>query len=145
MLQNLPVLPLKDIVVFPQIVVPLAVGRSRSMAAVKAALEDGKPFVAVEHRKDPNIAEPSFADLHEVGTVVTLNRVEKRDEGSQVIVQGNQRVRLIADIINEDFLRASVETLPLLTLQDDPRSNRDRRVRAREPRTRAKYCAPIRP
>ena len=119
MLQNLPVLPLKDIVVFPQIVVPLAVGRSRSMAAVKAALEDGKPFVAVA-QKDPNIAEPSFADLHEVGTVVTLNRVEKRDEGSQVIVQGDQRVRLIADIINEDFLRASVETQPLLTLQDDP-------------------------
>ncbi len=110
MFQSLPVLPLKDTVVYPQIVVPLAVGRPRSMAAVEAAMQEGRQFVAVA-QKDPSIEDPHLADLYEIGTVVKISRVEKRDEGAQVIVQGDRRVRLLSEIAHDDYLTASVEHL----------------------------------
>jgi ATP-dependent Lon protease len=116
MLQSLPVLPLKDTVVYPQIVVPLAVGRPRSMAAVEAAMQDGRQFIAVA-QKDPSVAEPHLDELYEIGTIVKISRVEKRDDGAQVIVQGDRRVRLLTETPSEDYLLASAE--PLIDLQHE--------------------------
>jgi ATP-dependent Lon protease len=90
---RLPVLPLKNTVVYPQIIVPLAVGRPMSLAAVNAALERGRELVAVAQR-DPGQEHPDRADLYDIGTVVTITRMEKRDQGTQIIVQGLRRVRL---------------------------------------------------
>lgn len=110
MTQSLPVLPLKDTVVFPQIVVPLAVGRAQSMAAVDAAMLEGRQFIAVAQR-DPSQAEPTLADLYEVGTIVKISRVEKRDGGAQVVVQGDRRVRLsgAAEVIPDATVQISPE------------------------------------
>jgi ATP-dependent Lon protease len=105
---SLPVLPLKDTVVFPQIVVPLAVGRPRSLAAVEAAVEQGRQFIAVAQR-EADVEQPSLDDLYEIGTIVKISRVEKREGGAQVIVQGDRRVRLVAEEIAADYLRASYE------------------------------------
>ena len=71
---SLPVLPLKDTVVFPQIVVPLSVGRPRSLAAIDAAMEGHQKFIAVAQRQ-PELTNPSVEDLHEVGTIVTVTRL----------------------------------------------------------------------
>ncbi|MEM9622023.1 MAG: endopeptidase La [Pseudomonadota bacterium] len=115
MTQSMPVLPLKDTVVFPQIVVPLAVGRPRSMAAVDAAMQEGREFIAVA-QQDPALNEPTLADLYDVGTIVKISRVEKRDGGAQVIVQGDRRVRLQPGAESpEDYLRC--EYAPLINLE----------------------------
>jgi len=110
MFLSLPVLPLKDTVVYPQIVVPLAVGRKRSMAAIEAVMEEGRQFIAVA-QKDASIEDPHLSDLYTVGTIAKINRVEKRDQGAQVIVQGDRRVRLLTEIERDDYLEASVEHL----------------------------------
>ena len=116
MLQPLPVLPLKDTVVYPEIVVPLAVGRPRSMAAVEAAMQEGRQFIVVAQR-DPGVEEPHLEDLYEIGTVVKISRVEKRDDGAQVIVQGDRRVRLLAETPHDDYLIVTAE--PLMDLQHE--------------------------
>lgn len=110
MFQSLPVLPLKDTVVFPHIVVPLAVGRERSLAAVEAAMQDGREFIAVAQRR-PEDEDPTLEDLYTIGTIAKITRVEKRDGGAQVIVQGDRRVRLISQFEREDYLMASAEYL----------------------------------
>ena len=90
---TLPVLPLKNTVVYPQIIVPLAIGRAMSLAAVNSALDHGRELVAVAQR-DPDEQQPERDGLYDVGTVVSISRIEKRDQGAQIIVQGLRRVRL---------------------------------------------------
>lgn len=112
---SLPVLPLKDTVVFPEIVVPLRVGREKSLAAVNAAVEAGRELVCVG-QLDPENDEPGLADLHPIGTLVKITRIERRDDGAQVIVQGSRRVRLLEVTSTEPSLQVSFETLPELTM-----------------------------
>jgi ATP-dependent Lon protease len=114
---KLPVLPLKNTVVYPQVVVPLAVGRSMSIAAVNAALERGRELVAVAQR-DQEEQRPERAGLYDVGTVVTISRVEKRDQGLQVIVQGLRRVRLGEAHWHDEQLLVATEPLPALTMNE---------------------------
>ena len=106
MLDPLPILPLKDTVVYPQIVVPLAVGRPRSLAAIEAAMQTGRQFIAVAQR-NREVSDPTLEDLYEIGTLVKISRVEKQEQGAQVIVQGDRRVRLQALLPHDDFLQAS--------------------------------------
>ena len=121
-LSVLPILPLKDTVVFPHIVAPLAVGRARSLAAVQAAADDTRTFIAVAQRQ-PDTEDPTLEDLYPVGTLVKINRVEKRNQGAQVIVQGEQRVRLIMAGDEQGFLTAHTEPLPTLAVTEgDPES-----------------------
>ena len=103
-----PVLPLKNVVVFPQIVQHLAVGRTRSLAALKAAAEDNRELIAVAQRH-PDLEEPQFIDLHSIGTVVKISRIEHHDQGAQVIVQGLRRVNL------QDILEPVSAEAPYLT------------------------------
>ena len=110
MFESLPVLPLKDTVVYPQIVVPLSVGRTRSMAAIEQGMEQGRQIIVVA-QKDPSVEDPGFDDLHSIGTIAKITRVEKRAKGAQVIVQGDRRVRLISEIQRDEYLLASVEHL----------------------------------
>jgi ATP-dependent Lon protease len=113
---KLPALPLKNTVVYPQIIVPLAVGRSMSLAAVNAALERGRELIAVAQR-DPEEQRPERAGLYDVGTVVTITRMEKRDQGAQIIVQGLRRVRLGEAEWHGEQLLVQVEPLPVLTME----------------------------
>ncbi|MEE4282010.1 MAG: LON peptidase substrate-binding domain-containing protein, partial [Pseudomonadales bacterium] len=108
MFQSLPVLPLKDTVVYPNIVVPLAVGRPRSLAAIEAAMKDNREFIAVAQRS-PDVEDPKLEDLYQIGTIAKITRVENRNDGAQVIVQGDRRVRLISQFDREDYLMASAE------------------------------------
>ena len=81
MLDPLPILPLKDTVVYPQIVVPLAVGRPRSLAAIEAAMQTGRQFIAVAQR-NRELSDPTLEDLYEIGTLVKISRVEKQEQGA---------------------------------------------------------------
>lgn len=114
---ELPVLPLKNTVVYPQIIVPLAIGRAMSLAAVNAALEHGRELLTVAQR-DPDEQEPGRAGLHDVGTVVTISRIEKRDKGAQIIVQGLRRVRVGECRWEGEQLLAAIEPLPELGVED---------------------------
>src|SRR6056297_727896 len=115
--KKLPVLPLKNTVVYPQIIVPLAVGRTMSLAAVNAALDRGRELVTVAQR-EPDEERPERAGLYDVGTVVTITRIEKRDHGAQIIVQGLRRVRLGTCAWDGDQLIAEIEPLPELSMDE---------------------------
>ncbi|MEQ8859443.1 MAG: endopeptidase La [Pseudomonadales bacterium] len=114
---QLPVLPLKNTVVYPQIIVPLAVGRSMSLAAVNSALDHGRELLTVAQR-DPEQQRPERDGLYDVGTVVAISRIEKRDKGAQIIVQGLRRVRLGACHWDDEQLIAEIEPLPELSMDD---------------------------
>ncbi|MFP6835110.1 MAG: endopeptidase La [Pseudomonadales bacterium] len=113
----LPVLPLKDVVMYPQIVNTLGVGRRKSLAAVNAASESGREMIAVM-QKDGAQEDPSIDDLYQVACVCTINRVEKRDGGVQLVVQGSHRVKLLAVTDESEFIAIEYEDLPVLGMDD---------------------------
>ena len=115
MSEALPVLALKNTVVYPQIVLPLAVGRAKSLAAVQAAGERGQQLLTVAQR-DEDQEDPARDELYDIGALVTLTRVEQRDQGLQVIVQGLQRVRLGETSASEEYLDIAYEVLPALDI-----------------------------
>ena len=117
MAESYSVLPLKNTVVYPQIVIPLAVGRPKSLAAVNAGIESGRRIVTVA-QKQANVEDPSREDLFPIGTIATINRVEKRDKGAQVIVQGVERIRLGAAIDSQHHLEVEYERLPSLSMEE---------------------------
>ncbi|MEM8766053.1 MAG: endopeptidase La [Pseudomonadota bacterium] len=112
-----PALPLKNVVVFPQIVQHLAVGRRGSLAALAAAAEDKQRLLTVAQRT-ADIEEPTLADLHPVGTLVEVKRIERQDQGAQVIVQGTHRVRLIEATEESGYLSLVTEPLPALVMAE---------------------------
>ncbi|MDP6374950.1 MAG: endopeptidase La [Pseudomonadales bacterium] len=115
--ETYPVLPLKNTVVYPQIVVPLAVGRPRSLAAVSAATESGRRIITVAQRQ-ADTEDPSREELFDVGTIISINRIEKRENGAQVIVQGLERVRISTIISDTPCIEAEYERLPSLSIED---------------------------
>ena len=113
----LPVLPLKNTVVYPQLVVPLAVGRPRSTAALNAALaqtEDEKQFICVSQR-NPDDETPDRTGLADIGTLVVIRRVDRGDNGAQIAVQGLARVRLTDSTQDEPYLCVNFELAPTLS------------------------------
>ncbi len=113
----LPVLPLKNAVVYPQIIVPLRVGRPKSLAAVHAAVEHGRQLLTVA-QLDGELEDPQREDLRNVGTIVKISRIEKSDNSAQVIVQGIQRVKLINPTSETSFMALEYEPLPILNIDD---------------------------
>jgi ATP-dependent Lon protease len=90
---ELPVLPVRDVVVFPGVTVPLAIGRARSLAALEIAGDGG--FMIVATQRDPELEDPQVADLYDVGCVVRVVRIiDARRDGKQAIVAGVVRTRL---------------------------------------------------
>ncbi len=113
-----PALPLKNIVVFPQIVQHLAVGRRKSMAALKYASEHAVELVTVAQHA-PDVENPDLDDLHPIGTLVQIKRIESHDQGAQVIVQGAKRVRILSATPDDDCLMLEVEPLPVLSMGEN--------------------------
>ncbi len=120
----LPVLPLKNTVVYPELVVPLAVGRPKSLAAVKAAMDAGTSLLTVAQR-DGSLEDPDRHELYDFGTLVSIKRIERREGGAQVIVQGVQRVKVLEAVTEaegeSEYLKVSYELLDKLAVSDsDP-------------------------
>jgi ATP-dependent Lon protease len=91
---TLPLLPLRDVVVFPHMVIPLFVGRPKSIKALESAMEAGKHILLVA-QKSAAKDEPTFEDMYEVGAVASILQMLKLPDGTvKVLVEGNQRVRI---------------------------------------------------
>ncbi|HKB08422.1 MAG TPA: LON peptidase substrate-binding domain-containing protein, partial [Candidatus Polarisedimenticolia bacterium] len=112
--RELPVLPLRDIVVYPFIIVPLSVSRERSIKAVDQALADNRMILLVS-QKDSQVEEPAEKDLYNVGTVGVIMRMLKLPDGRiRVLVQGVCRAKV------EDFTRGEQITTATLTRIVEP-------------------------
>ncbi|MBV1776109.1 endopeptidase La [Burkholderiaceae bacterium DAT-1] len=97
---DLPLLPLRDVVVFPYMVIPLFVGRSKSIKALEAAMGDGKQILLLA-QKNAAKDEPSKEDMFEVGTIATILQMLKLPDGTvKVLVEGSQRA--VAEHIADD-------------------------------------------
>ena len=92
--QYLPVLPLKNTVVYPELIMPLFVGRQKSLNAVKAAAQRESRLICVAQR-DAEVESPQAEHLYAIGTIVHIKRVERQKQGSQVVVQGVRRCRIL--------------------------------------------------
>ncbi len=99
-LDALPVLPLRDVVVYPHMVIPLFVGRDKSMRALERAMEGERQILLVA-QKSPDIDDPEIADLHQVGTLAGVLQLLKLPDGTvKVLVEGQSRVA-VEDIQDE--------------------------------------------
>src|SRR5437867_3763382 len=111
---EIPVLPLQNTTLFPDTMVPLAVGRPASIAAVEGALASEEKLIgciSVRPEKTSE-ADPKPAELFEVGTLVMVKRMERVEETLHLIVQGTDRIRVLEWVQEQPFLRARVEILP---------------------------------
>src|ERR1051326_9490675 len=105
---ELPVLPLRDTVLFPNSFMPLAVARESSVRLIDDAIANGK-MIAVFTQKDAAIEEPGQDDLHTVGTATHIHKMFKLPDGSlRLIVQGLARLRLDSVVSAQPYLRAKV-------------------------------------
>ncbi|MFU8897122.1 MAG: LON peptidase substrate-binding domain-containing protein, partial [Gammaproteobacteria bacterium] len=105
-----PVLPLRDVVVYPHMVIPLFVGRDRSVQALNHAMQGGKQIVLVA-QKQADVDEPGPADLYEVGTLATILQLLKLPDGTvKVLVEGGQRVAL-KNMHEGEYFSADIEVL----------------------------------
>ena len=109
MTKTLPILPLRDIVVFPQRIVPLFVGREKSVAALEAAMADDKELFLVA-QLDPSEDDPDRDALYDLGVVATAMQLLKLPDGTvRVLVEGGQRARLVNLVEVDGHMAAEVE------------------------------------
>ena len=104
----LAVLPLRNIVVFPGMIVPLFVGRDKSIRALEDVMADDKQIMLVAQR-DGDLDDPSEEDVYDIGTVGTILQLLKLPDGTvKVLVEGLRRAKLVDFVPNESFFQASV-------------------------------------
>ncbi|MCK0128718.1 endopeptidase La [Erythrobacter sp. F6033] len=111
MTQHFPILPLRDIVVFPGMVVPLFVGRDKSVAALEAAMEASKDIFLLA-QLDPGCDDPEGDDLYDVGVVAQVLQMLKLPDGTvRVMVEGTHRAKLAGLRAEGDYVLAEVDIL----------------------------------
>ena len=108
---KLPLLPLRNVVVFPHMVIPLFVGRSESVKALEVATsEDKRVFLVAQ--KDANNDSPGQKDLYEIGTIATVLQLLRLPDGTvKVLVEGSERAKLIHLEKKENYLQSEIELL----------------------------------
>lgn len=109
---EIPVLPLRNTVLFPGVVIPITVGRDKSIKAVGDAYKANK-LIAVLAQKDSSVEDPEPSDLVQVGTVARIIKLIKMpDGGTTVILQGKRRFNLLEMVSDDPYFKARVEYLP---------------------------------
>jgi len=107
----IPILPLRNTVLFPGVVIPITVGRDKSIQAVKAAFGKDK-LIGVVSQMDGNIEDPTAADLCKIGTVAkVIKMIKMQDGGTTIIIQGKQRFELVEMVEVDPFFQARVNLL----------------------------------
>lgn len=117
--QTLPMLPLRDVVVYPFMVIPLFVGRDKSIAALDAAMEQDKPVFLLA-QLNPNEEDPNADDLHRMGTIANVLQMLKLPDGTvKVLVEGVERAQVLdLNDTDQNYFLAQVEQVQ--EFQDDP-------------------------
>ncbi len=106
--QVMPVLPLRDVVVYPYMVIPLFVGRDKSIRALEAAMEDDKQILLAA-QKSASLDEPEPEDLYRTGTIANILQLLKLPDGTiKVLVEGGERARVLQFMGTEDYFQAQV-------------------------------------
>lgn len=114
---DIPVLPLRDVVVYPHMVIPLFVGREKSIRCLEAAMDNDKQILLVA-QKDAATDDPSISDLYTVGTVATILQLLKLPDGTvKVLVEGMQRAS-IDQFSEDDFFTAQADYLTTPSLDE---------------------------
>lgn len=117
---SLPVLPLRDIVVFPHMIVPLFVGREKSVKALESVMHEGKQIILLT-QKSPAVDDPAPADLFEIGTVGTILQMLKLPDGTvKVLVEGNRRIKITNYTRTDTYLEAQAEEMAEPPTTADP-------------------------
>src|SRR6201998_3250661 len=112
---QLPILPVRDTVLFPGAVLPLTVGRESSLALVNA-LDGEDKQLGVVAQLDPRIEDPAAADLHKVGTLAKVHKTVKMPNGNVVIfLEGLQRIQIVELLNLRPFLNSKVAPQPDIT------------------------------
>ncbi|MEJ2440356.1 MAG: endopeptidase La [Gammaproteobacteria bacterium] len=105
---TIPVLPLRDVVVYPHMVIPLFVGRDKSIQALESAMEKDKQILLVA-QKSAAEDDPSPSDVYSIGTVSSILQLLKLPDGTvKVLVEGNKRARIVHFVANENFFNAQI-------------------------------------
>ncbi|MBL8123905.1 MAG: endopeptidase La [Blastocatellia bacterium] len=118
---EIPVLPLQNTTLFPETVVPLAVGRDRSVRAVESALGTEEKLLACITTKTPNVTgdEATYDDLYKIGTIVNVKRMMRNEGVMQLIVQAMDRFEVVEWVEDQPFLKAKIQVLPELRRLDE--------------------------
>ena len=116
---ELPLLPLRNTVLFPGVVLPITVGRDKSIKAVNDAYKADK-LIGVIAQKDSTVEEPTVSDLEEIGTIAKIAKLIKMpDGGTTIIIQGKKRFK-VEEITSEDpYFKAKIKPLDEEVLKDD--------------------------
>ena len=113
---DLPLLPLRDVVVYPHMVLPLFVGREKSIRALQNAMDGGKEILLVA-QKVASDDEPKSSELYDVGTIASILQLLKLPDGTvKVLIEGGQRASIQDFDLDGNFYRAQasvVESIPL--------------------------------
>ena len=118
-LQTVPVLPLRDVVVYPHMVIPLFVGREKSIRALDTAMAANKQILLVA-QKSAEVDEPSAEEIHRVGTLSTILQLLKLPDGTiKVLVEGAERARVVELSDTESHFSAEISPIPSQTSVDE--------------------------
>ena len=116
----LPVLPLKETVVFPQSMAPLAIGQERSIKLIDDVVA-GERMLALVTVKDPEVETPMWDDLHEIGTAAVVHKMIRVPDGTlRILVQGVERIRLASRVQEEPYLAGEFEAVPDEVPEESP-------------------------
>ncbi|MBK9308409.1 MAG: endopeptidase La [Nitrospira sp.] len=111
-LSTLPILPVKRTVLFPGVMMPLTIGRERSIAAVNAAMKTEDKMIVVVAQRDPQTEEPGLSDLYSIGTKAIIKQLGQSTEGTvHALVQGLDRVVVLKEVQSTPYSTVRVRTL----------------------------------
>ena len=115
----IPVLPLRDVVVYPHMVIPLFVGREKSILALEAAMADNKKILLLA-QKNAEVDDPGQKDLYQIGTLSTILQMLKLPDGTiKVLVEGGDRVTVDSLLETNEYYSAAINVLEKSALVDD--------------------------
>lgn len=110
--ESLPILPLRNTVLFPGVVIPITAGRDKSIKLIKEASNGGK-IIGVVSQKDETVEDPTATDINKVGTVARILRVLQMPDGNTtVIIQGKKRFEIDSIIAEEPYFKATIKEVP---------------------------------
>lgn len=117
--EELPILPLRNTVLFPGVVIPITVGRDKSIKAVNDAYKADK-LIGVVAQKDSNVEEPTISDLEDIGTVAKIVKMIKMpDGGTTIIIQGRKRCKIEEITSDDPYFKARISVLTDKVVKDD--------------------------
>jgi ATP-dependent Lon protease len=116
---TLPILPLRDIIIFPYMIFPVLIGRTTSLKAVADGVEKGK-FIFMAAQKNPNVDEPEMKDIYQYGTVGRIIQILRLPNNLlKVLIEGIKQAKIVRRVKNEEYLEATIKTIDIKYNESD--------------------------